>query len=43
MLELIYSVQNYLANEGTSINNVIALFFALIALMLTGYLVEYKK
>ena len=43
MLELIYTVQNYLAAEGTSINNIIALFCALIALMLFGYLWESKK
>ena len=43
MLELIYSVQNYLIAEGTSINNVMALFCALIALVLFGYLVESKK
>lgn len=43
MLELIYSIQNYLAAEGSNINNIVALFFALIALMLTGYLVESKK
>lgn len=43
MLELIYTVQNYLAAEGSSINNIVALFCALIALMLTGYLVESKK
>lgn len=40
MLEFIYSVQSYLANEGTSINSIIALFFGLIAFMLTGYLIE---
>lgn len=43
MLELIYSVQNYLANEGSSINNIMALFFALISLMLFGYLWESKN
>lgn len=42
MLELIYSIQNYLAAEGSSINNIIALFFGLIVLMLIGYLVEYE-
>ena len=40
MLELIYNVQSYLAEQGTSINSIIALFFGLIAFMLTGYLVE---
>lgn len=43
MLELIYTVQNYLAAEGSNINNIVALFFALIAFMLFGYLVESKK
>lgn len=43
MLELIYAIQNYLAAEGSSINNIMALFFALIALMLFGYLVESEK
>lgn len=43
MLELIYNVQSYLANEGTSINSIIALLFGLIAFMLTGYLVESEK
>lgn len=43
MLELIYTVQNYLLAEGTSINNVMALFCALLSLILIGYLVEAKK
>lgn len=43
MLDLIYSVQNHLAAEGTSISNVMALFCALIAIILIGYLVEAKK
>lgn len=43
MLELIYSVQNHLAAEGSSINNIVALFCALIALMLFGYLWESKE
>ena len=43
MLELIYTVQNYLNAEGSSINNIMALFFALVALMLFGYLWESKK
>ena len=40
MLELIYNVQAYLAEQGTSINTIVALFFGLIAFMLTGYLIE---
>lgn len=43
MLELIYTVQNYLAAEGSSINNIVALFCALIAIILIGYLVECEK
>lgn len=43
MLELIYTVQNYLAAEGSNINNIVALFCALIALVLFAYLVECKK
>lgn len=43
MLELIYSVQNHLAAEGSNINNIMALFCALIAIILIGYLVESKK
>ena len=43
MIELIYTVQNHLAAEGTSIDNVMALFCALIAIILIGYLVEAKK
>ena len=40
MLELIYNVQAYLIEQGTSINTIVALFFGLIAFMLTGYLIE---
>ena len=43
MLEFIYFMQAKLIAEGTNINNVMALFFALIALMLFGYLWESKK
>ena len=43
MLEFIYFVQSKLIAEGTRINNVIALFCALIAIILIGYLVESKK
>lgn len=40
MLELIYNVQSYLIEQGTSIDSIIALFFELIAFMLAGYLIE---
>ena len=40
MLELIYNVQLHLAEQGSNINNIVSLFFGLIAFMLAGYLVE---
>ena len=40
MLDLIIQFQNHLAEEGSNINNIMALFLGIIALMLTGYLVE---
>ena len=43
MLELIYNVQAHLIEQGTSINTIVALFFGLIAFMLTGYLIESEK
>ena len=43
MIELIYFVQSKLISEGTSINNLMALFCALIAIIFIGYLVEAKK
>ena len=43
MLELIIQVQNYLAAEGSNINNIVALFLALIAIMFTAYLIESEK
>ena len=43
MLDLIIQVQNYLAAENSNINNIVALFLALIAIMLTGYLIESEK
>ena len=43
MLDLIMQVQNHLAVEGSNINNIMALFLALIAIMLTGYLVESEN
>ena len=43
MLDLIIQFQNHLTVEGSDINNIVALFLALIAIMLTGYLVESEK
>lgn len=43
MLDLIVQIQNHLATENSNINNIMALFLGLIALMLTGYLVESEK
>ena len=43
MLDLIYSVQSHLSTEGSSINNIVALFCALLAIILIGYLVESKN
>ena len=43
MLDLIIQLQNHLAAEGRNINNIVALFLALIAFMFTGYLVESEK
>ena len=40
MLDLIIQFQNHLATEGSNINNITALFLGLIAIMLTGYLIE---
>ena len=42
MLDFIYTMQSYLIEQGTSINSIVALFFGLVAFMLTGYLVEYE-
>ena len=43
MLDLIIQFQNHLATEGSNTNNIVALFLALVAIMLTGYLVESEK
>ena len=43
MLDLIMQVQNHLAAENSNINNITALFLALVAIMLTGYLIESEK
>ena len=43
MIELIYAIQAKLIAEGASIDNIMALFCALIALVLFGYLWESKK
>lgn len=40
MLNTIYTIQAKLAAEGTSIDNILALFIALVVLMIVGYLVE---
>ena len=40
MLDFIYTMQAYLAEQGTSINSIAALFFGLIAFILAGYLIE---
>lgn len=40
MLELIYNVQAYLIEQGTSINTIVSLFFGLVGFMLAGYLIE---
>ena len=40
MLDFIYTIQLYLANEGTSVNTIVALFFGLVGFMLAGYLIE---
>lgn len=40
MLDLIYEIQAKLAAEGTSIDNIMALFIGLVVLMIVGYLVE---
>ena len=40
MLEFIHSVHVHLAEQGTSIDTIAALFFGLIAFMLAGYLIE---
>lgn len=40
MLDLIYAIQVKLAAEGTSIDHILALFIALVVLMIVGYLVE---
>ena len=40
MLDFIHSVHVHLAEQGTSINTIIALFFGLVGFMLAGYLIE---
>lgn len=40
MLNTIYAIQAKLAAEGTSIDNILALFIALVVLIIVGYLVE---
>lgn len=43
MLDLIVQFQNHLADEGSNINNIVALFLGLITLVITGYLIESEK
>ena len=43
MLDLIIQFQNHLVAEGGNINNIVALFLTLVAIMLTGYLIESEK
>lgn len=43
MIDLIYSIQQILSNEGTNINTMLALVLALITLIITAYLVESEK
>ena len=43
MLDLIIQVQNHLSAEGSNVNNIVALFLALIAIVLTGYLIESEN
>lgn len=40
MLNTIYTIQAKIASEGTSIDNILALFIALVVLIIVGYLVE---
>lgn len=40
MLNTIYTIQTKIAAEGTSIDNILALFIALVVLMIVGYLIE---
>ena len=43
MLDLIIQFQNHLAAEGSNVNNIVALFLALIAIMFTAYLIESEN
>ena len=40
MLDFIHLVHVHLAEQGTSVNTIVALFFGLIAFILAGYLIE---
>lgn len=40
MLNTIHAIQAKIAAEGTSIDNILALFIALVVLIIVGYLVE---
>lgn len=41
-MNTILTLQAYLQASGTSIDVVLALFFGLISLMITGYLIEHR-
>ena len=43
MLNTIYTIQAKIAAEGTSIDNILALFIALVVLISVGYLVECRN
>lgn len=43
MLNTLYAIQNKLAEQGTSINEILAMFIALFVLVIVGYLVELRK
>lgn len=40
MLDLIYTIQAYIASQGTSIDSIVALVIGLVVFMIVGYLVE---
>lgn len=40
MLNTIYEIQAKLAEQGTTIDNILALIIALVVLVIVGYLVE---
>lgn len=42
MLNTIYTIQAKIAAEGTTIDNILASFIALVVLIIVGYLVECR-